>query len=105
MIGLSVAVASVVFLTVDSFVPVAPMFPPAPAPAPAPAPGFDPVDPVEVLIYLLTRVIFATDSHSNYGGYSRTVRDRSRCIGDKSNVLSKCAIPRWTNTQSTRGSP
>lgn len=68
--GFTVAVASVVFLTSTT----------APAPAPAPAPAVvpvAPVGPVAALIYVLTRVIFATDSHFNYGGRDYwTVRDR-----------------------------
>ena len=75
MIGFKVAVASVVFLATSISAA-------APAPAPAVVPVV-PVAPVPVLIYVLTRVIFATDSQSNYGGHCRTVRDRPRCIRDK----------------------
>lgn len=65
--GFTVAVASVVFLTSTT----------APTPAPAPAPAVVPVGPVAALIYVLTRVIFATDSLFNYGGRDyQTVRNR-----------------------------
>ena len=68
--GFTVAVASVVFFTAATSAA-------APAPAPAPAPAVVPVAPVAALIYVLTRVIFATDSLFNYGGRDyRTVRDR-----------------------------
>ena len=75
MIGFKVAVPSVVFLTTSTSAA-------APAPAPAVVPVL-PVVPVAPVPVVLTRVIFATDPQSNYGGHCRTVRDSTRCIRDK----------------------
>lgn len=72
MIGFKVAVPSVVFLaTSTSAVAVVPVLPVLP------------VAPVAALIYVLTRVIFATDPQSNYGGHCRTPRVSPRCVRDK----------------------
>ena len=80
MIGVKVAVPSVVFLTTSTSAAA-----PAPAPAPAVVPVLPvvPVAPVAALIYVLTRVIFATDPQSNYGGHCRTPRVSPRCVRDK----------------------
>ena len=75
MIGFKVAVPSVVFLaTSTSAVAVVPVLPVLPV---------VPVAPVAALIYVLTRVIFATDPQSNYGGHCRTPRVSPRCVRDK----------------------